>query len=88
MIWPAQSFAGALVRFVHGVPGVGRATVDVTDGTGSHDVGTIGFVQSTAWHSIRSGRFRWHLSAGAKTLASGTATVGNGAYDVVVLSVR
>jgi hypothetical protein len=85
LIWPAQSFARALVRFVHGVPGVGRATVNVDDGTGSQDVGTIGFAQSTAWRGIRSGRFRWKLEGGGKQLASGTATVGDGAYDIVVL---
>jgi hypothetical protein len=85
LVWPAQSFATALVRFVHGVPGVGRATVDVDDGTHAQDVGTIGFGESTAWHSIRSGRFRWSLKAGVKQLASGSATVDNGAYDIVVL---
>jgi hypothetical protein len=85
LVWPAQSFARALVRFVHGVPGVGRATVDVDDGTGERDVGTIGFAQSTAWHSIRSGRFRWTLEGGGKHLAAGSATVGKGAYDIVVL---
>jgi Domain of unknown function (DUF4397)/LysM domain len=85
LVWPAQSFARALVRFVHGFPGVGRAIVNVDDGTGSQDVGTIGFAQSTAWHSIRSGRFRWTLEGGGKKLASGSATLGNGAYDIVVL---
>jgi len=85
LVWPAESFAKALVRFVHGVPGVGRATVKVNDGAGDHDVGTIGFAQSTAWHSIRSGRFRWTLEGAGKQLASGSATVGNGAYDIVVL---
>ena len=85
LVWPAESFARALVRFVHGVPGVGRATVGVDDGTGNRHVGTIGFAQSTAWHSIRSGRFRWTLDGGGKQLAAGTATVGNGAYDIVVL---
>jgi Domain of unknown function (DUF4397)/LysM domain len=88
LVWPAESAAKALVRFVHGVPGVGRATVDVNDGTGNQDVGSIGFAQSTAWHSIRSGRFRWTLQGGGKSLASGTATVGNGAYDIVVLERR
>jgi hypothetical protein len=88
LVWPAESFAKALVRFVHGVPGVGRATVAVDDGAGSQDVGTIGFAQSTAWHSIRSGRFRWTLRGGGKQLASGSATVGNGAYDIVVLERR
>jgi hypothetical protein len=85
LVWPAQSFAKALVRFVHGVPGVGRATVKVDDGTGSQTAGTIGFAQSTGWHSIRSGRFRWTLEGGGEQLASGSATVGNGAYDIVVL---
>lgn len=88
LVWPAQSFAQALVRFVHGVPGVGQATVKVDDGTGSQDLGTIGFAQSTAWHSIRSGLFRWTLQGGGKQLASGSATVGNGAYDIVVLERR
>lgn len=85
LVWPAQSLGRALVRFVHGVPGVGRATVDVDDGTGGQAVGTVGFAQSTAWHSIRSGRFRWTLQGGGKTLASGSASVGDGAYDIVVL---
>ena len=85
LVWPAQSFAKALVRFVHGVPGVGQATVNVNDGTGSKDAGTIGFAQSTDWLSIRSGRFRWTLKGGGKQLASGSATVGNGAYDIVIL---
>lgn len=85
LMWPAQSFAKALIRFVHGVPGVGRATVDVNDGSGSHDVGSIAFAQSTAWHSVRSGRFTWTLTGAGKTLASGSATVGNGAYDMLVL---
>jgi hypothetical protein len=73
LVWPAESFAKALVRFVHGVPGVGRATVKLHDGAGSQDVGTIGFAQSTAWHSIRSGRFHWTLEGAGKQLASGTA---------------
>jgi hypothetical protein len=88
LVWPAESFAKALVRFVHGVPGVGRATVKLHDGAGSQDVGTIGFAQSTAWHSIRSGRFHWTLEGAGKQLASGSARVGNGAYDIVVLERR
>jgi X-X-X-Leu-X-X-Gly heptad repeat protein len=81
LIWPAQSLAKALVRFIHGVPGVGRATVSI-DG---RPIGSVAFAQSTSWHSVRSGSFRWTLTNGAKTLASGTSTVGSGAYDIVVL---
>ncbi len=55
------------------------------DGTGGRDLGTIGFAHSTAWRSIRSGHFRWTLKGGGKKLASGTAAVGDGAYDILVL---
>lgn len=81
LLLPAESLASALVRFIHGVPGVGRATVDV-DGQA---LGSIAFAQSTEWHSIRSGSFHWALTRGGRTLAHGTATVGTGAYDIVVL---
>jgi len=83
---PTTVFARALVRFVHGVPGAGRATVELNTGHGAIDVGSIGFAQHTRWHSIRSGEFSWTLvGAHAKRLAGGTATVGHGAYDIVVL---
>lgn len=81
VVWPAQAFARAVVRFIHAVPGVGTATVSV-DGA---PVGSVAFGQSTRWHSIRSGTFRWVLRGGGRTLATGTATVGGGAYDVVIL---
>jgi hypothetical protein len=81
VLLPAQALARALVRFVHGVPGVGRATVEVN----GQNLGSIAFGQSTQWHSIRSGSFRWSLSSAGKTLVHGTATVGSGAYDIVVL---
>ena len=32
LLWPAQAFAAALIRFIHAVPGVGTATVDVDAG--------------------------------------------------------
>ncbi len=85
LVWPAQSLARALVRFIHAVPGVGTATVAVDTGAGDQTLGSIGFAQSTAWRSIRSGRFRWSLTGAGKTLAQGSATVGDGAYDIVVL---
>jgi hypothetical protein len=81
LVWPAQALAQALVRFIHGVPGVGKATVDI-DG---RPMGAIGFAQSTTWRSIRSGSFQWSLTAGGHTLAGGTSTVGSGAYDIVIL---
>jgi Domain of unknown function (DUF4397)/LysM domain len=85
MVMPAQAFAKAVVRFVHAVPGVGKAEVSVNDGSGLEKVGAIGFGQATGFHSVRSGAFHWSLSGGGKTLAKGTTTVGNGAYDLVVL---
>jgi Domain of unknown function (DUF4397)/LysM domain len=85
LVWPAQALARAVVRFIHGVPGVGKATVELNPGNGNVDLGSIGFAQSTQWHSIRSGSFEWTLVGGGKPLATGTATVGDGAYDIVVL---
>jgi len=85
LLWPAQSFAKALVRFIHAVPGVGTATVDVNSGSGQQDFGSIGFGQVTPYKSLRSGSFRWTLEGGGKVLASGTSTVGNGVYDIVIL---
>lgn len=85
LLWPAQALARALVRFVHGVPGVGAATVDIGSGSGSTQLGTISFAESTQWRNVRSGSFPWHLvGSDGKTLAHGTATVGNGAYTIVV----
>jgi hypothetical protein len=85
LVMPAQGFAKAVVRFVHGVPGVGKATVKVDQDGKSTTIGSIGFGQATRWRSIRSGGFHWSLSGGGKTLASGSATVSNAAYDIVVL---
>jgi len=89
LVWSADALANAVVRFVHGVPGVGKATITIDDGTSSFQLGPFGFGQATAWHSIRSGSFRWTLASGGKTLASGTTKVGaDGAYDIVVLLVN
>ncbi len=85
LLLPAQALARALVRFVHAVPGVGTATVKVNTGAGDADLGSIAFSQVTPWHSIRSGSFNWELDGGGKPLARGSVTVGNGAYDIVVL---
>lgn len=85
LLWPAQSLARAVVRFIHGVPGVRTATVEVNSGAGNVAVGSIRFAQTTQWRSMRSGSFRWALVGGGKTLARGTASVGDGVYDIVVL---
>jgi hypothetical protein len=85
LLWPAQSFAAALVRFIHAVPGVGTATVDVNSGQGEQNVGAIGFGQVTPFKSVRSGSFRWSLKGAGKVLATGTSTVGSGVYDIAVL---
>jgi len=81
LVWPVQAFAGPLVRFVHGTPGVG-ATALTIDG---QRVGTLAFGQATPWRRIRTGSFTSKMSTGVKVVASGTATIGSGAYDVVLL---
>jgi Domain of unknown function (DUF4397)/LysM domain len=87
LLMPAESLARALVRFVHGVPGAGRAAVEVDFGSGEAKLGTVGFGQATPWRSIRSGRFHWTLvGGGGSALAHGSATIGSGAYDIVVLA--
>ena len=85
VLWPAQAFAAALVRFIHAVPGAGTATVDVNTGSGDQNLGSIGFGQVTPFKSVRSGSFHWTLKGGGKVLANGTSTVGNGVYDIVIL---
>ncbi len=85
LVVPAQAFARTVIRFVHAVPGVGSATVTVNDGTGKQTIGSVRFGQVTPWRGIRTGSFRWSLSQRGKRLATGTATLGGGAYDLVVL---
>ncbi len=74
-----------MVRFIHAVPGVGTATVKLNSGSGDVNLGSIGFAQVTPWRNVRSGSFHWSLVGGGKTLAQGSSTVGDGAYDIVVL---
>jgi nucleoid-associated protein YgaU len=85
LLWPAQAFARALIRFVHAVPGVGTATVDVNAGNGEQNLGSIGFGQVTKFAGVRSGSFRWTLKGAGKVLATGTSTVGNGDYDIAIV---
>lgn len=87
LVWPAQSLAAALVRFIHAVPGAGNATVEITPAGGKQiDAGSIAFGQVTPYTSLRAGSFRWALTGGGKTLATGTSTVGAGVYDIAVLA--
>jgi len=87
LLMPAESLARALVRFIHAVPGAGRAAAEVDFGSGETKLGTVSFGQTTPWRSIRSGRFHWKLvGSGGSTLAQGSATVGLGAYDIVALA--
>lgn len=85
LLWPAQAFAAALIRFIHAVPGVGTATVDVSAGGATEQVGSIGFGQVTPFKSVRAGSFRWTLKGGGKVLATGTSVVGNGVFDIAIL---
>ncbi|MDQ6729639.1 MAG: DUF4397 domain-containing protein [Actinomycetota bacterium] len=85
VIIPAQALGKAVVRFIHAVPGVGTASVNLDTGTGMHPVGSVGFGQVSGWLSIRAGSFRWALTSGGKLRGHGTATLGDGAYDIVVL---
>ena len=85
VVVPALALGKALVRFIHAVPGAGTATIEVNTGQGNQNLGSIGFAQVSPWRSIRSGSFRWELTGGGKVLASGTSTVGDGVYDIVVL---
>jgi hypothetical protein len=85
VVVPALALGKALVRFIHAVPGAGTATIEVNTGQGNQSLGSIGFAQVSPWRSIRSGSFRWELTGGGKVLASGTSTVGDGVYDIVVL---
>ena len=85
VVLPAMALGKALVRFIHAVPGAGAATIAVNTGQGNVKLGSVSFAQVSPWRSIRSGSFRWTLTGGGKVLASGTSTVGDGAYDIVVL---
>ncbi|MEO8968901.1 MAG: DUF4397 domain-containing protein [Solirubrobacteraceae bacterium] len=88
VIIPAQALGKAVIRFIHAVPGVGTASVNLDTGTGMHPVGSVGFGQVSGWVSMRAGSCKWALTSGGKLLVHGTATLGDGAYDIVVLDKR
>lgn len=85
VLWPANAVARSLLRFIHAVPGAGSADVLVTFGHRTVNFGSVGFAQSTKFHSVRAGHFKWRLEAHAKQLASGSAAVGEGTYTAVLL---
>lgn len=86
-ITPAQALARAVVRFVHAVPGVGAADLSLTQGATATDLGRASFGQSSAYRSVRSGRFVWKLAGpSGRVLSSGTATLGDASYTIVVLA--
>jgi hypothetical protein len=85
LVLPAHALAQAVVRFIHALPGIGRVTVTVDQGASRLAFGSVAFAQSTEWRSIRAGAFRW-LATSHGTVFQGNATVGTGAYDLVLLS--
>ena len=86
LLSPAESLAAGVVRFIHAVPSAGKVTVEITQAGAEHSAGAIGFGQVTGWRSVSSGTFEWALVTGGKTIAHGSASVGNGAYDMVFLA--
>jgi hypothetical protein len=85
VFWPASALARSLLRFVHAVPGAGSTDVLVTVGQQTINFGSIRFAQSTKFHSLRTGQFKWRLKSHAKVLATGSATVGEGSSTAVLL---
>jgi nucleoid-associated protein YgaU len=92
LVWPAQSFARALIRIIDAVPGAGRLSLKLGERATLERLGATAFAQTTKWRGLRSGRFHWSLVKqdpalpAATTVASGTAAVGRGAYDLVLLA--
>jgi Domain of unknown function (DUF4397)/LysM domain len=85
VLWPAQALANAFLRIVHAVPGAGAATLHVKSGGKTITLGPVAFAQSSGFASVPSGPFSWTLTAGGKTLYSGTGRLGNGAYTGVLM---
>jgi hypothetical protein len=71
---------------IHALPGVGATTVELDSAGTRLLTGAIGFAHVTPWRSLRSGRFHWSMKHGGETLAQGDATVGEGAYDMILLA--
>jgi hypothetical protein len=85
VLLPAQALANAFLRIVHAVPGAGAASLNVKSGAKTITLGPVAFGQSSDGASVPSGPFTWTLTAGGKTLFSGTGRLGNGAYTGVLM---
>jgi hypothetical protein len=85
VLWPAQALANAFLRIVHAVPGAGAASLNVTSGGKTITLGPVTFAHSSGFGSVPSGPFSWTLTAGGKTLYSGTGKLGNGSYTGVLM---
>jgi hypothetical protein len=64
---------------------MGAATIKIGTLPGGANFNLDGFGQITPWRSVQSGAFRWEVESGGKTLGTGTATLGHGVYDIVLL---
>lgn len=85
VVLPAQALADALLRVVHAVPGAGAASFNVKSGAKTKTLGPVSFGQASGFVSLPSGPFTWSLTAGGKTVASGTARLATGAYTGVLM---
>jgi hypothetical protein len=85
VLWPAQALANAFLRVVHAVPGAGAASLNFKSGGKTITLGPVAFAQSSGFASVPSGPFTWTLTAGGKTLFSGTGKLGNGTYTGVLM---
>ena len=70
------------------MPAGGALSVEAGGGAPLERMGLVAFAQATAWRGLRTGRFRWELVSGSQAFASGSATVGRGAFDAVLLARR
>jgi hypothetical protein len=85
LVLPAQALANAFLRIVHAVPGAGAASLNVKSGAKTITLGPVAFGQASGGALVPSGPFTWTLTAGGKTLFSGTGRLGNGSYTGVLM---
>jgi Domain of unknown function (DUF4397)/LysM domain len=85
VVLPAQALASAFLRIVHAVPGAGAASLNIKSGAKTLTLGPVSFGQASGESSVPSGPFSWTLTAGGKTLFSGTGRLGKGSYTGVLM---